>query len=84
MGDNVDKPLIPTIPYELLSLIIGYSINNEMKQIENEVITTSLQTKLVKTTLDMLFNTDGNIIINNKLVNKEIYLLAKLFVKKIF
>lgn len=83
MVDNVDKPLIPTIPYELLSLIIGYSINNEMKQIENEVITTSLQTKLGKTTLDMLFNTDGDIIINNKLVNKEIYLLAKLFVMNI-
>ena len=83
MVDNVDKPLIPTIPYELLSLIIGYSINNEMKQIENEVITTSLQTKLGKTTLDMLFNTDEDIIINNKLVNKEIYLLAKLFVMNI-
>ena len=80
MADNVDKPLIPTIPYELLSLIIGYSLNNEMKQIENEVITTSLQTKLGRTTLDMLFNTDENIIINNKLVNKEIYLLLLLHI----
>lgn len=82
MGDNVDKPLIPTIPYELLSLIIGYSLNKEMRKIKDEEIITSLKTKLGRTTLDMLFNTDEDII-NNKLVNKEIYLLAKLFVMNI-
>jgi len=77
-----NNPLIPNIPYELLSLIIDYStysLNKEMKKIKDEETMTTLKKKFGKTTLDM-FITDENIFINNKLNNREIYLLAKLFI----
>lgn len=77
-----NKSLIPNIPYELLSLIIDYStysLNKEMKKIKDEETMTTLKKKFGKTTLDM-FITDENIFINNKLNNREIYLLAKLFI----
>ena len=43
----------------------------------------SLREKLGKTTLDNLFSTGEDIVINEKLNNKEIYLLAGLFVSNI-
>ena len=56
--------------------------DKKSEQIKDEITQKKLKEKLSKTTLDM-FNTDNNIIINDKLNYREIYLLAKLFVNHI-
>jgi hypothetical protein len=64
-------------------------INRETRRIMNSTTDIdsnkflSLREKLGKTTLDKLFSTGEDIVINEQLNNKEIYLLAGLFVSNI-
>jgi hypothetical protein len=83
----------PSIPDDLISSMLFYSnslpINRETRRIMNSTTDIdsnkflSLREKLGKTTLDKLFSTGEDIVINEKLNNKEIYLLAGLFVSNI-
>jgi hypothetical protein len=88
----VPKPL-PSIPDELISSMLFYSnslpISRETRRIMNSTTDIdsnkflSLREKLGKTTVDKLFSTGEDIVINEQLNNKEIYLLAGLFVSNI-
>jgi len=83
----------PSIPDDLISSMLFYSnslpINRETRRIMNSTTDIdsnkflSLREKLGKTTLDNLFSTGEDIVINEQLNNKEIYLLAGLFVSNI-
>jgi len=83
----------PSIPDDLISSMLFYSnslpINRETRRIMNSTTDIdsnkflSLREKLGKTTLDKLFSTGEDIVINEQLNNKEIYLLAGLFVSNI-
>ena len=78
-------PPIQTISDDLFMYIQELSntvFDKKSEQIKDEITQKKLKEKLSKTTLDM-FNTDNNIIINDKLNYREIYLLAKLFVNHI-
>ena len=79
------RPFIQTIPDDLLMSIQELSntvFDKKSEQLKDELTQTKLKEKLSKTTLDM-FSTGNNIIINDKLNYREIYLLAKLFVNHI-
>ena len=86
------KPL-PIIPDEIISSMLFYvnslPINKETRRIMNSTTDIdsnkflSLREKLGKTTLDNLFSTGEYIVTKNQLNNKEIYLLAELFVSNI-
>ena len=74
-----------TIPDDPLMSILELSntvFDKKSEQFKDEITQTKLKEKLSKTTLDM-FSAGNNIIINNKLNYREIYLLAKLFVNYI-
>lgn len=45
MVDNVDKPFIPTIPYELLSLIIDDTVFVQALEINKTMRTLNLRNK---------------------------------------
>ena len=84
---------LPIIPDEIISSMLFYvnslPINKETRRIMNSTTDIdsnkflSLREKLGKTTLDNLFSTGEYIVTNNQLNNKEIYLLAELFVSNI-
>jgi len=88
LDDILPKPpttFMQTIPDDPLMSILELSntvFDKKSKQLKDEITQTKLKEKLSKTTLDM-FSTGNNIIINDKLNYREIYLLAKLFVKHI-
>ena len=88
LDDVLPKPpttFMQTIPDDPLMSILELSntvFDKKSKQLKDEITQTKLKEKLSKTTLDM-FSTGNNIIINDKLNYREIYLLAKLFVKHI-
>jgi hypothetical protein len=81
---DVPKPSMQTIPDDARLLILNYpnysSFNKESRQIQKENGEISLKQKLGKTTLDGLFSTNDRIDIREPLNNREIYLLAELFV----
>ena len=75
---------IQTLPDDILSSILNSSsYNKESRQIKETDLTLSLKKKLGKTTLDMLFSTNEDIVINEQLNYREIYLLANLFTRNI-
>ena len=86
---NPHIPLQHSLPDELVSSILRFSksppVNKETSQLMNVdvEIETSLKEKLGKITLDGLFSTGNRIDIREPLNNREIYLLAKLFVSNI-
>ena len=86
-GVNDTKASIKTIPDDMLRSILGHqntsSFNKELTQLKETDINTSLKRKLQVTTLDNLFSTGDDIVINEQLNYKEIYLLAKLFISNI-
>ena len=84
---DVPKHSMQTISDDVQRLILNYpnisSFNKESKKIQDENTKTSLIQKLGITTLDGLFSTGDKIHIREQLNNREIYLLAKLFVSDI-